>query len=1099
MKEPVSRRVLRPCFCLLGGRTLVLDLDRGRVTMPSPVTPKDFDAVLFDLDGVLTTTRTVHARAWKRTFDAFQAGWDAAHGTVTQPFDVHSDYVEYVDGKPREEGVRDFLASRGIELPMGTSSSPADEDSIWGIGNRKQQLVAEELERTGVEVFPGSIAWVRELREAGLRTGVVSSSRNCAAVLEYAGITKLFDTRVDGVLSLELGLTGKPAPDAFLEAARQLGVRPERTVVVEDARAGVEAGRAGHFGLVLGVDRGGNADELAAHGADLVVTDLGELLADSHERVHRSGPRAHRLGAAARRIVAVTGDYPADAWNLVERAYNPEYVEQAETLFALSNGYLGIRGAADEGQPSYRPSTLLNGFHETWPIVYPEPAHGLARTGQMIVPVPDGTCIRLFVDEDPVSCANTEVLDFERVLEMKRGVLTRTVVYQLPDGRRFRVRSERVVSLAQRHLACIRYELTTLGAPGRFLVSSELVASRERHGEEGPDPRRGHERRAWTLHRVAEESDGVRVIRTYRTHRSGLTVAVGMDHELDAEAVTHVETKVEPERACVVFQFEAPSETTIGLTKWLAYHHGPETSTELANRAAMTIRAARSRGRRAVLDDHERIVTDFWSRSEVVWEGAPTVQQALHFDLFTLMQASLRSAGYGVPAKGLTGTGYDGHYFWDTEAYLVPFLVHTMPDVARSLLMHRVRMLPEARRRARDVGCAGALFPWRTINGDEASAYYAAGTAQYHIDADIAYAVNTYVAVTGDTDLLSRHGAELLVETARMWTGLGFFSDRRDGKFVIHKVTGPDEYSTVVDNNLYTNLMAAENLLTAADAVARLRMDSPEEYRRLVERLELGLHEEIAWRRAAERIHVPYDAHEGIHLQDDHFLEQEPWDFAGTPEDRYPLLLHYHPLVLYRHQVIKQADVVLATVLLPDRFTADERRRIFDYYDPLTTGDSSLSECIQAIAAAAVGKYRSAEEYLVDAAAIDIEDTAGNLRDGVHVASAGGTWMAVVYGFGGYRWRGTRFAPMLPTRARRLRFPILLRGSILDVEVEADLATYSVRPGGAAITAYHYDTEFTVEPGSPVRFPGDYHTTDASPVTYAQVDATTRERGSPRL
>jgi alpha,alpha-trehalose phosphorylase len=1035
--------------------------------------------VLFDLDGVLTSTRTVHAATWKRTFDAVLTAWDEVHGTSTPRFDEHADYARFVDGKPRQDGVRDFLASRGIRLPEGTADSPPEESSIWGVGNRKQMLVDDELERSGVEVFPGSVAWVRELRQAGLRTGVVSSSSNCAAVLAYAGIANLFDTCVDGETILTLGLPGKPAPDAFLQAARRLGVTPERTVVVEDAIAGVQAGRAGRFGLVVAVDRDGHADELAAQGADLVVTDLGELLAASTEELHRFGPRSHRLQASARRIMAATEDYPADPWRLVERAYNPDYVEQTETLFALSNGFLGIRGSFDEGEPSFSPGTLLNGFHETWPIVYPETAHGFATTGQTIVPVPDGTTIRLLVDDEPVTAANTEVLEFERVLDMQRGALERTVVFQLPDGRRFRAHSERIVSLAQRHLACIRYEVTALGEPARLVISSELVTPENGPGGETLDPRQSRQLAPGSLQPGIEHEHGVRVIRTYQTCSSGLTVATGVDHQFDDRAVSHLRTRLDPRRAHVLFEMDAPAGVPVGITKWLAYHYGRHDATELVNRVGLTLARARGKGLEATIADHKREVADFWARSEVVWEGATAAQQALHFNLFTLMQASRRSEGHGVPAKGLTGTGYEGHYFWDTEAYVLPFLIHTSPDVARSLLMHRVRMLPDARRRAREVGCSGALFPWRTISGQEASAYYAAGTAQYHIDADIADAMNHYVAATGDTDLLFRHGAELLVETARMWADLGFFSDRRDGRFVINKVTGPDEYSTVVDNNLYTNLMAAENLRTAADAVALTRSESPEDHQRLVDRTGLRDEEVATWRRAADLMYIPRDEETGIHLQDDTFLDQARWDFAHTPSDRYPLLLHYHPLVIYRHQVIKQADVVLATVLLPDRFTPDERRRIFEYYDPLTTGDSSLSECIQAIAAVDVGKYRSAEEYLVDAAAIDISDTAGNLRDGVHVASAGGTWMALVYGFAGYRWRRSRFAPMLPTRARRLRFPVLLRGSVLEVDIQPSQVTYSVRSGDA-VTAYHYDTEFTAQPGSPVVFHGSYHTSDAA-------------------
>jgi len=1040
---------------------------------------QDFDAVLFDLDGVLTSTRTVHAAAWKEMFDEFLVAWDRQRGSENEPFDDRDDYAAYVDGKSRQDGVRDFLASRGIELPEGHPDSPPQEESVWGLGNRKQLLVEAQLERVGVEVFPGSIAWVREVRKAGLSTAVVSSSRNCAIILQYAGITNLFDTQIDGDTSLELRMPGKPAPDTFLEAARRLGVSPERAIVVEDALAGVEAGRAGGFGLVVGVDRDGDAATLAVRGADLVVGDLGELLAAPTDRLHRAGPREHRLLAAARRIMTEADDYPADPLRLVERTYNPGSIEQTETLLALSNGYLGVRASFEEGEPSYHPATLLNGFHETWPITYPETAHGFATTGQTIVPVPDGTTIRLLVDEDPVSCEKTEVREFERALDMRTGTLDRSVVYQLADGRRFKVDTRRFVSLAHRHLACLRYEVTALDAPAHLTISSELRTPQRLREEAAADPRRSRLQADEVLEPGVERVEGARVIRSYRTVDSGLAVAAGMDHDFGEEGVTDVRTMLDSGRARVLFDVDASLGRPVQLIKWLAYHYGGEDEGELANRAELTLHRARAAGYAAALADHKRQVSEFWDRSDILWDGGPRDQQALHFSLFTILQATWRSEGHGVPAKGLTGTGYEGHYFWDTEVYVLPFLIHTWPAIARSLLMHRVRMLPDARRRAQEVGASGALFPWRTINGAEASAHYAAGTAQYHIDADIAYALHQYVQVTGDTDLLFRHGVELLVETARMWAALGFFSPRRDGQFVIHEVTGPDEYATVVDNNLYTNLMAAENLRLAADYVELVRAESPPDYSRVVERTGLTDDELGAWRRAAERIYVPYDKEAGVHLQDDRFLDQAPWDFAGTPPDRYPLLLHYHPLVIYRHQVIKQADVVLATVMLPDRFTAAERRRIFDYYDPITTGDSSLSECIQAIAAADAGKYRSAEEYLVDAAAVDLADTAGNLRDGLHVASAGGTWMAVAHGFAGYRWRAgkTEFAPILPTRARRLRVPLLLRGSQLEVDIEQDQVTYRLRSGDP-VTAYHYDHEFTVSVGSPVSFASHSHTTD---------------------
>jgi alpha,alpha-trehalose phosphorylase len=1055
--------------------------------MRSPVTPEAFDAVLFDLDGVLTTTATVHAAAWRSTFDTFLDEWDTAHGTTTARFEA-DDYAANVDGKPRQDGVRDFLASRGITLPPGTPDDPPSTETIWGLGNLKQERVVAELATGIVEAFPGSIAWVRELREAGLKTAVVSSSQNCAAILAQAGITNLFDTRVDGQTALDQNMPGKPAPDMFLVAADILGVEPARAVVVEDALAGVAAGRAGNFGLVIGVNRVGQAKELAEHGADLVVDDLGELLADVTEKVHRTGPRAHRLQAAARRILAASAEHLADPWRMVERDPNPDDVGRTESLFAVSNGYIGIRGAHEEGEPAYRPGTLLNGFHETWPIIYPEAAYGLATSGQTVVPVPDGTSIQLLVDEDPVNMATTEVREYERALNMADGTLSRRVTYQLQRGLRIKIDSSRFVSLTHRHLACIRYDLTILhgpdgqaepGVPTDLILSSELVTRLPVVTDPDADPRRTRSLAEDALRPDGERVDGVGVTRMYRTAGSGLAIAAAMDHSFDPAALTHMRTNVDKDRAYVMFAVRAAPGQTVTLTKWLAYHYGPVDSDALANRAAVTLHRASNAGYSAALEEHEKEVAAFWANSDVEWTGSQTAQQALRFSLFALLQGTARSEGHGVPSKGQTGTGYEGHYFWDTETYVLPFLIHTHPSVARSLLMHRINALPAARERARQVSCDGALFPWRTINGDEASPYYAAGTAQYHINADIAYALNQYVHLTGDVDLLYRHGAELLVETARMWASLGFFSDRLDGEFVIHRVTGPDEYSTVVDNNLFTNLMAAENLQTAADAVAALRSHDRDLYTRLVARTGLAPGEPELWRQAAEKMHIPYDARAGVHLQDDGFLDQKPWDFARTPAEKYPLLLSHHPLVIYRHQVIKQADVVLATVLLPERFTDDERRRVFEYYDALTTGDSSLSECIQAIAAADAAKYRTAEEYLVDALAVDLADTAGNLRDGLHLASAAGTWMAVVYGFGGYRWRTREFAPMLPTRAQRIRFPVRLGGSMLEVTVEPDLVTYTVRSGDP-VTARHRGEEFVAEVGRPVTFPGAYRTHDAA-------------------
>ena len=464
-------------------------------------------------------------------------------------------------------------------------------------------------------------------------------------------------------------------------------------------------------------------------------------------------------------------------------------------------------------------------------------------------------------------------------------------------------------------------------------------------------------------------------------------------------------------------------------------------------------------GFQPLLAAQEQYMEDFWHRSDVrirdiredrVKRTTVEIQQAIRFNLFHILQASARAENAGVPAKGLTGQAYEGHYFWDTEIYMLPFLIYTSPRTARNLLTFRYQMLEQARVYARHLGHKGAMFPWRTINGEEASAYYAAGTAAYHINADIMYALRKYVNATGDEQFLQDCGAEMLVETARLWLDLGFYSDRKGGKFCINGVTGPDEYKTVVNNNAYTNVMARENLRYAAETVASLRTHTPDVYTALVHKTGLEPSEVEAWQRAAESMYVPYDEQRGIVPQDDSFLDREPWDFQNTPSDRYPLLLFYHPLDIYRKQVIKQADVLLAMFLLGDTFSLEAKQRNFAFYDPLTTGDSSLSSCIEAIIAAQIGDLEKTREYGMAALLMDLADVGGNVNDGCHIASMGGTWMMLTYGFGGLRdYDGT--LSFWPRRAPEvnaiLRFPLTYRGQMLEVEIGLETVQYALREG----------------------------------------------------
>jgi alpha,alpha-trehalose phosphorylase len=774
-----------------------------------------------------------------------------------------------------------------------------------------------------------------------------------------------------------------------------------------------------------------------------------------------------------REAPAMRAAMPVDPWRLVSRRFSLESPAEAETLFSVANGYMGLRGTHEEGLPSNDPGLFLNGFHETWPIPYGEAAFGFATTGQTIVSAPDGTVMRLYVDEEPLVLSESKVLDYERVLDMRSGMLERNVRFRTARGAVVSLRTKRLVSLHWRHLAAISYEVTLESGMAELAIASELVTHLPRpKGHD--DPRVGVRMDESALAPVDGHCDGARVVLELRTRSSGIGLACGMEHSIDTELRHSIESSVDGDEGRVVFFLDAVPGVPARITKLLGYHHADRAPVgDLARRVNRTLDRAAGDGFDRIAEVQRERLDFFWQQSDISIDGPGDIQQAVRFNLFQIRQASARVEGHGIAAKGLTGRGYEGQYFWDTEIYVLPCLTYTQPHVARRLLHFRYEMLGAARRRAQQLGHVGALFPWRTISGEEASAYYAAGTAQYHINAAISYAVRQFVRVTRDEEFLGREGVEILVETARFWADLGFFSVRRDGHFCIQGVTGPDEYSAVVDNNAYTNLMARENLSAAAEGLELLRRTDPDGYDRLVARLHIQPHEPAEWCRAAERMFVPYDERSGVLLQDEHFLNRKPWDFEHTPLDHYPLLLHYHPLNIYRHQVIKQTDVVLATFLAGDRFTRDEKRRVFEYYDPLTTGDSSLSSCVQSVMAAEVGDLQAAYDYFLLSAAVDLANLAGNVSDGIHVASCGGVWMALVNGFAGLRdtdGGDLRFTPRLAADWKGMRFRLIYRGSRMEVEMRPGETTYRLLDG-TPLSLVSDGQRFTIAQGEPVTVP----------------------------
>ncbi|MCW2757560.1 MAG: kojibiose phosphorylase [Nocardioidaceae bacterium] len=772
--------------------------------------------------------------------------------------------------------------------------------------------------------------------------------------------------------------------------------------------------------------------------------------------------------------------FPVDPWRLVETSHHPHDLGLTETLFTVANGYLGMRGNPAEGRDAYAHGTFINGFHETWPIRHAEAAFGFARTGQTIVNVPDAKVLKLYVDDEPLNLGTADLEHYERVLDLREGILRRSLIWRTPSGKRVKVETTRMVSMQQRHLAVLTLDVEMLTGSAPIVVSSQLLNRQDGKDEyhvtaaamgEGGDPRKaqGFEHRVLLPRKHAATED--RMVLGYMCAQSKMTVAVAADHIVSTDVPIETIVHSEDDLAKHVVRAELGEGGTLRVEKLVAYHSSRGVPVrELSDRCDRTLDRARRDGAAYYQDGQRTWFADFWDNADVEIEAQPELQQAVRFNLFEIAQASARADQQGVPAKGVSGSGYEGHYFWDTEIYVTPFLTYTQPAIARNTLHFRRRMLPAARERAAEMAQQGALFPWRTINGEEASAYYAAGTAQMHIDADVAYALSKYVDATGDTDFLARDGIDILVETARLWADLGFWRSNGEDTFHIHGVTGPDEYTTVVNNNLFTNVMARFNLERAAAAVDLLRTDHTEAYDAMVGRLDLTQDEVDEWRRCAADMVVPFEASLGIHPQDDHFLDREVWDLSRTPDELRPLLLHYHPLVIYRFQVLKQADVVLALFLQGDRFTLAEKKADFEYYDPITTGDSTLSAVVQCVIAAEVGYHEVADDYFSSALYVDLVDLHGNTVDGLHIASAGGVWTALVNGFSGMRDHGgaLSFDPRLPAGWTALSYPLRWQGARVRVRLEQDAITFTVDEGEKVPVTVR-GTSYVVGAGEPVR------------------------------
>jgi alpha,alpha-trehalose phosphorylase len=753
--------------------------------------------------------------------------------------------------------------------------------------------------------------------------------------------------------------------------------------------------------------------------------------------------------------------FTVEPWRVRETHLDLNVLAQTESVFALSNGHIGLRANLDEGEPFGIPGTYLNSFYEMRPLPYAEPGYGFPESGQTVLNVTNGKIIRLLVDDEPFDVRYGRLLGHERILDLRDGVLLRDVEWESPAGTAVRVTSTRLVSFVHRSAVAIKYEVEPVDSALRVAIQSELIAN------EPAPPTSNDPRTAAVLESPLESEDfsdrDARVVLVHSTRRSKLLMAAAMDHIVEGPEGTFVFAESEKDVGRVTIATDLAVGERLTMVKFLSYGWSSQRSLP-AIRDQVIAGAAKAKyaGWDSLLEGQRAYLEDFWSAADVQLEGDTELQQAVRFGLFHTVQAGARAEQRAIPAKGLTGPGYDGHTFWDTERYVLPVLTYTAPDATRDALLWRHSTLDLARERARQLGLQGAAFPWRTIRGQETSGYWPAGTAAFHISANVADAVVRYQAAVEDDVFALEAGVEVLVETARLWLSLGHHD--AEGRFRIDGVTGPDEYSALADNNVFTNLLAQRNLIAAADSVARYPDKAAE--------LGAGIEEAAAWRDAARNTVVPWDEALGVHPQSEGFTEHQVWDFANTRPDQYPLLLHFPYFDLYRKQVVKQADLVLALHWRGDAFTGEEKARDFAYYEPLTVRDSSLSACSQAVVAAEVGHLELAYDYFGEAALMDLHDLEHNTRDGVHIASLAGSWLAAVAGFGGMRDHDGRlsFAPKLPDQLERLAFGIRFRGRLLKVEATRTEATYTLTEG-KSLDLSHYDKRIRVSRRKPVTQP----------------------------
>ena len=1001
-----------------------------------------FEAVIFDLDGVVTQTALVHSAAWKMIFDEYLRERENKYGEQFIEFTHKGDYLQYVDGKPRYKGVESFLASRDIHIPYGKPDDSTALETICGIGNRKNEVFNNILKSDGVKVYESTISLIVELKEKGVRIGVASSSKNCEQVLKAAGIESLFETRVDGVVSAELNLKGKPEPDIFTRACDNLGAYYDRTVVVEDAVSGVQAGAKGNFGLVLGLAREGNTHELLINGADIVVEDIGDIGLEGIEDWFRQGLKK-------------------DSWSITYNDYDAGKEKARETMLTIGNGYFGTRGAMEEstsGGVNY-PGTYLAGLYN----------RRISKVAGKDIENEDFVNITNWLPmnfkssgSDWLDVNEIHISEIQRTLNFRNGVLYRKLFVRNKDGRETRIESRRIASMDDPHVAALEYKITPLNYSDTIIFKSGLTGDHINAGVE-----RYKQLDQKHLKPIEQGSENNIQFVVVETTQSGIKIAqvaklhVLLNHD---PVQPDFEAQLNEGRSQLYFSQHVNKGNSITIHKITAIYksNDPDSDNPLSA-AQQTIR--KYNDFKSVLLNSNIKWEDIWKKIDIRIEGDRQAQKLIRLHLYHLMVTTSPHNIYidaGIPARGLHGEAYRGHIFWD-ELYIMPFYYMRFPEAARSVLMYRYRRLDAARKYAREYGYKGAMFPWQSgsdgreetqvmhlnpVSGKWGSDH---SSLQRHVSLAIAYNIRNYYWYTNDLDFMQTYGMEMMLEISRFWASKTKF-DKKSVRYSIDKVMGPDEFHEKYSNmkegglkdNTYTNIMAAWLLGKTLEMWEKINKQSRDQ---LIEKLDLKTEELSTWQDITNKINIIIDE-QGILAQFDGYFKLKELDWPAYKEKydnicRMDRILKAEGKSPDDYKVAKQADTLM-TFYNFDQETVDGifsslglnlpedyLEKNLAYYLQRTSHGSTLSKIVHSRLANMIRDKELSWKLYHDALTSDYQDIQGDTTgEGIHAGVMAGTILVAIQSFAGLQITdgGIKLKPNLPRHWRKMEFKIMFRG-----------------------------------------------------------------------